>query len=135
METPILTAESITPVTLLKVIGTTSVLHLPEQTAKAQHDMILLTTFAPKAGDYQLTVSLALLLALATYPLSLLLLAGTTTVDGSSVLATATGGPLLRTLATISASCTTIIVVACVPAATASSTGAMYGVYGLASTL
>ena len=85
-----------------------------------------------KAGDYQLTVKLGVLLALATYPLFRLLLAGATTVARSSILASATGGPLLRTIATVSTTCTTMVV-ACIPNSATGTAGSTYGVYGLAS--
>ena len=79
-------------------------------------------------------MNLVALLVLATYPLFRLLLAGTTTMARSAVaLQKATGGPLLRTIATISTACTTAVV-AYIPAATTpSATGSTYGAYGLAS--
>ena len=108
-------------------------LHLLVQTAKLQLLLTLPTTFALKAGDYQLRLNLMALMALATYPLFRLLLAGTTSMARSTLLASATGGPLLRAIATISTSCTTMVV-ACIPASTTLRTaGSTYGVYGLAS--
>ena len=67
-------------------------------------------TSVRKAGDCQLRLNLMALLVLATYPLSRLLLAGATAVARSAILATATGGPLLRAVAAISTTCTTMVV-------------------------
>ena len=132
MATPIPTVESITPATLLQVTGITSVQHLLVQTAKTQHNMIPLMTSVRKAGDYQPTMNLEVLLVLATYPLFRLLLAGSTTMARSPILASASGGPLLRTIAAFSTACTTMVV-AWVPATTTGTAGARCGVSALVS--
>ena len=110
MVAPIPTVESIILAILLQVTGTTSVQHLLEQTVKLLVLITPLTISVLKAGDYQPTMNLGVLLALATYPLFRLLLAGATAVAGSTILATATGGPLLRAVAAISTTCTTMVV-------------------------
>ena len=115
----------------LRVLGITTV-QLQQELYVHEPNKTHPTTSVLKAGDYQLTVNLVALPVLATYPLFRLLLAGSTPMARSTVLATATGGPLLRSLDTVSTTCTTMVVVAWVPATAARATGSTYGVYGLA---
>ena len=132
METPILTAESIILAILLQDTGIT-IVQLQQEPYVHKLNKMHPTTSALKAGDYQPTMNLMVLLALATAPLSRLFTAATTTMARSTLaLRTATGGLLLRTIATISTTCTTAMA-ACIPTTTASTTGTTYGVYGLAS--
>ena len=113
--------------------GITSAPHLQVLTAKSQQNMTRPMIFVRLAGDYQLAVNLVALLVLAIYPLSRLFTAATTVMARSAVaLHTATGGPLLRAIATISTAWATTMV-ACIPSTTARATGCTYGVYGLAS--
>ena len=130
MATLLLTDESIILAILLQVTGITTVQHLLVQTAKDQHNILLMTSVR-KAGDYQPTMNLGVLLVLATYPLFRLLLAGSTSMARSALLPSATGGPLLRTIATVSTTCTTMVV-ACIPNSATGTAGSTYGVYGLA---
>ena len=123
-------AESMTLVILSMAIGITSVPYLPEQSVMPLAHLTPPMTSALKAGDYQQKVKLLALLA--TAPLFRLLLAGTTTLARSALLAAATGGPLLRTIASIGKTWSTMVV-DCIPSTTLVTSGSMYGVYGLAS--
>ena len=109
------------------VVTTTSVPHLQVLTAKLHPPLTLPMISALKVGDSQLVANKVVLLVLLMCPLSPLYIAGTTTMARSTTLApTVTGGLLLRTIATLSTTCSTAVV-AYIPATTPSTTRTLYG--------